>query len=95
MRVTVQALRANGTSCEAISENNILFVFPISQGSHLHLGNIIELNPLVLNQAQLAHNVSTNQQLNIVLKENDIHDLRQPSGHGTSRTPTKERLLGA
>jgi len=95
MLVTVQSIRAEGTSCEARSENDILFVFPIPSGSTLRLGQVIELDPLALNQEQVARNLTTKQQLNVLLKDNNVHDLRLPSGHGTNRTPSTERLRGA
>ena len=95
MLVTVQALIAEGTSCSARSENDILFVFPVPSGGALRLGHVIELDPLSLNEPQVARNLTTQQQFNIVLKDNNVHDLRLPSGHGTNRTPSRERLCGA
>jgi hypothetical protein len=95
MRAKVQALIAEGRVCEARSENDILFVFPISSGCVLRLGHEIELDPLTLNIPQVARNLTTQQELSITLKDNNVHDLRLPSGHGTSRTPCQERLRGA
>ena len=95
MLVIVQALAAEGRSCSARSENDILFVFPVPSGSTLRLGHVIELDPLSLNEPQVARNITTQQQINVLLEDKNIHDLLLPSGHGTSRTPSRERLRGA
>jgi len=95
MLATVQALRVGGQSCEARSGNDILFVFPVPSGANLHLGDVIELNPFALNQPQIARNVTTEQSIQILLSDNNVHDLRLSSAHGTSRTPSSQRLRGA
>ncbi len=95
MLVTVQSLIANGKTCSARSENDILFVFDVPIERTLHLGHVIELDPLALNEPQMARNLTTQQELNIVLMDNNVHDLRLQSGHGANRTPSRERLCGA
>jgi len=95
MLAKVQAIIAEGTTCEARSENDILFVFSIPSGSPLRLGHVVELDPLTLNVTQVARNLTTQQDLKITLKDNNVHDLRLPSCHGATRTPSVERLRGA
>jgi len=95
MLATVQALRVNGQSCEACADNAILFVFPVPPGADLRLGHVIDLDPLIFNRPQTARNLSTQQPFELVLKDNNVHDLRLPSGHGTNRLPSAERLGGA
>jgi hypothetical protein len=95
MLATVQALRVGGQSCEARSGNDILFVFAVPPDTDLRLSHVLELDPSALNQPQLVRNVTTGQSFKVVLKDNDVHDLRVPSSHGTNRTPSPERLGGA
>jgi len=95
MLAKVQAIIAEGTTCEARSENDILFVFSIPSGSSLRLGHVVELDPLTLNVPQIARNLTTQKDMEISLNDNNVHDLRLPSGHGTTRTPSVERLRGA
>ena len=95
MLATVQALRASGQSCEARSANAILFVFPIPPSADLRIGHTIELDPELLNQRQVAFNVSTQMAIEILLSDNNVHDLRLPFSHGISGLPSAERLRGA
>ena len=94
MIVRVQALRAEG-ACEALSANDILFVFTAPAGSTIRLGHEVELDPLVRDKPQKARDVSTGVEFTLVLKDNNIHDIRLPSGHGTCRTPSEARLWAA
>ena len=95
MLAKVQGIIAEGTTCEVRSENDILFVFSIPSGSILRVGHVVELDPLSLNAPQVARNLTTNQVLTIILMDNNVHDLRLPSSHGTTRTPSEERLRSA
>jgi hypothetical protein len=95
MRAKVESIRAKGSSCEARSDNDLLFVFLIPAGEDIRLGHLLELDANVIDAPQLARNISTGKELPIVLKHNDVHDLRLPMAHGTSRFPSKERLGGA
>jgi hypothetical protein len=95
MLVTVQSLIANGKMCSARSDNDILFVFDVPIEDMLYLGHVIELDPLAFNKPQIVRNLTTQKELNIVLMDNNVHDLRLQSGHGTNRTPSYERLCGA
>ena len=94
MIVRVQALRAGG-ACEALSVNGILFVFAVPAGAIIRLGHEIELDPLLRDRPQSARNVSTGQEFSLLLRDNNIHDIRLPSGCGTRRTPSEARLWEA
>jgi hypothetical protein len=91
----VQSIRASGTFCEARSDNDILFVFPMPPGADIRLGHLLELDPTKINSSQTIRNVTTGQEFSVVLKDNDVHDLRLPMAHGSSRFPSKDRLGGA
>jgi hypothetical protein len=95
MRAKVESIRANGRSCEARSDNGILFVFAMPAGADIRLGHLLELDTNVIDAPQIVRNISTGQDLKIVLERDNIHDLQLPLAHGTSRFPSKERLGGA
>ena len=95
MEATVQAIRGEGRSCEARSRNDLLFVFAVPKGADLRIGHVLEINPAMLDAPQIAKNRTTGQNIEIELTKDNVHDLRLPAGHGTSRFPSKERLGGA
>ena len=95
MRATVQALRVGGQSCEARSDNDILFVFVVPVDAVVKLSNVVELDPFALNRPQLVRNLTTGQSFKVVPKSNDVHDLHLQSSHGTDRLPSAERLIDA
>lgn len=91
MRATVQKLNLMLRLCEARSNNDILFVFrPPATG--LHLGDVIEFNHAVIEASQSVRNLTTNETFQIHLRGRDIHDLRLPVTHGSTRLPTPERF---
>ena len=94
MRATIQKLNMTLPYCDARSDSDILFVFrPPATG--LHVGDIIEFDHTVIESAQTARNISTGQEFPIHLRERDIHDLRLPAAHGSSRFPSPERFNDA
>ena len=94
MRATIQTLNMALPYCDARSDNDILFVFrPPATG--LHLGDIIEFDHAVIEADQTARNLSTGEMCTIHLRERDIHDLRLPAAHGSSRFPSPERFNDA
>lgn len=94
MRVTVNKINAERSNCHAVSENEILFVFQIPVDK-INLGDLLELDPNILEKSQTILNITKNTKTSVKIQENDVHDLRLPGGHGTSRFPSKERLSGA
>jgi hypothetical protein len=94
MRATIQKLNMTLPSCEARSDNDILFAFrPPAAG--LHVGDIIEFDHTTIEASQAARNITTGETFQLHLRERDIHDLRLPTEHGSSRFPTPERFNGA
>lgn len=91
MRATVQKLNLMLPLCEARSDNDILFVFQ-PPASGLHLGDVIEFNHAVIEATQTARNITTGEIPQIHLRERDIHDLRLPATHGSSRVPSTKRF---
>jgi hypothetical protein len=92
MRATIQKLNMSLPYCDARTAHDILFIFRPPTTGLLHVGDIIELDPDVLDAPQKALHVATGERFPIEIHKNDVHDLRLPSGHGTSRFPSPERL---
>lgn len=91
MRATIQKLNMALPYCDARSDSDILFVFrPPATG--LHLGDIIEFDHTILETDQMARNITTAGTFQIHLRERNIHDLRLPAAHGSSRFPSLERF---
>ena len=94
MRATIQKLNMTLPYCDARSDSDILFVFR-PPATDLHVGDIIEFDHTVIESAQTARNISTGREFPIHLRERDIHDLRLPAAHGSSRFPSPERFNDA
>lgn len=91
MRATIQKLNLNLPYADAKSSSDILFVFrPPASG--LHVGDVIEFDPEIREVPQAARNITTAAALTLELRERDIHDLRLPAAHGSSRFPSPERF---
>ena len=91
MHATIQKLNMTLPYCDARSESDILFVFrPPARG--LHLGDIVEFDHTIIEAPQTARNLTTGETFPIHLRERDIHDLRLPAAHGSSRFPSMQRF---
>jgi hypothetical protein len=78
-------------SCSAQSSNDILFVFPPPL-TGLRLGDVVEFDHRIVEAQQLARNVTTGDTFALQLRKQDIHDLRLPATHSSSRLPSEERF---
>jgi hypothetical protein len=79
-------------ACEARTENQLLIVFEWPATPSLHLGDTLTLRKLAVDTETVV--METVDGLEFVVRA-EIHDLRLPSGHGTSCTPSRDRLRGA
>jgi hypothetical protein len=93
MKAEVLRVSAKG-SCEARTENALLIVFSAPAEGELRPGDALEFSQLVLDGEVIVANLSHNYTFAARLVSNNIHDLRLPAGHGTSRTPSEARLRG-
>ncbi len=93
MVATVLKLTVN-RMCEARAENDILFVFPVPTGVTVKPADRLDLGDPVLAGVLHVLNLTRDEAFESTIKENDVHDLRLPMRHGSSRTPTIERLHG-
>jgi hypothetical protein len=92
MHAIIQKLNPSLPYCDAKTANDILVAFRPPGSPSLHLGDVLDVNLCQLDCEQTIHNLSRGFSFPAVIHSNDIHDLRLSGGHGTSRTPTPERL---
>jgi hypothetical protein len=78
-------------TCSARTQNEILVAFkpPVEKG--LSLADVLEIDLECLDAPQQVSNITTGKKFAVVLKSNDVHDLRLPMKHGGSRFPSAER----
>jgi hypothetical protein len=94
MRATIQKLNLALSYCDARSDNDILFAFrPPTTG--LQLRDVIEFDHAIIEASQTARNITTGERFEIHPRERDIHYLRLPAAHGSSRFPSPERFNDA
>jgi len=91
MKATVQRVSAEG-SCEARTDNALLVVFRAPTDQELRPGDELEFSTLVLDGEAVVANVNRSYSFAVRLERNNIHDLRLTADHGSSRTPSEERL---
>jgi hypothetical protein len=91
VKATVTVQRADG-AYTAQTENNTLIVFSLDPDKTLLLGDELEVDLPTLLQSQRVIRVKDQRILNVKLRPDDIHDLDLPANHGSSRTPSVERV---
>ena len=95
MRAVIQKLNWNLPYCDAKTAHDILFVFRPPTNGLLHVGDPIEINQNILDTEQTAMHIPTGEKFKIEIRKNDVHDLRLPCKHGSSRFPSPERFCEA
>ena len=94
MKATIQKIDVQHSTVSAVTDNSILVVFRVPNLPDVHLGDALDLDLTLLDQSQNVRNSKTQTILPARIQSNDVHDLRLPSGHGTSRFPSLQRRLG-
>src|SRR5271163_754446 len=89
--VPIPSLKTDGIYCDGASENEILFVFTPPSLEAVHIGDVVEVDPAILEKPQKVLNITTGLPFTTELRKCDIHDLRLPAFHGKSRFPSAER----
>lgn len=79
-------------SCRAQLANDILVVFQEVPGRELELGDRLRFIDLRLDAEVRVIRLADSSEFTAYIAANDVHDLRLPMKHGTSRTPSEERL---
>jgi len=95
MRAVITSFNRSIGNCQARTQNDIAISFAVVDGTALKLNEEIEVDLPTVVQLQSFVRVSDGKLVRIRIREIDLHDLNLPSGHGTSRTPSTERLNGA
>ncbi|HVX90994.1 MAG TPA: hypothetical protein VHC20_05220 [Candidatus Paceibacterota bacterium] len=91
MNATVIALNASLPTCSARTKSDILIVFKPPAGALIDLDDVLDVDLLALDRVQVVENLTKRQRVAVEVRSRDIHDLRLPSAHGTSRFPSDER----
>lgn len=91
-RIPIPSLKTDGIYCDGASDNDILFVFTPPSFEAVHVGDVVELDPRIFDEPQVALNVTTGERFTTELRKQDTHDLRLPASHGKSRFPAPERF---
>ena len=93
MKARITRTSSQHDSVEAKTQNDILVVF--SCPDKFKLNDEVEFIDFVLDgEVELINHTNGKSSL-VVIKSNNVHDLRLPMSHGTSRTPSLERLKNA
>ena len=79
-------------SCRAALPNDILVVFQEPPGQALAVSDRLRFVDLALDSTVQVVNMTSNARCEVYVASGDVHDLRLPARHGTSRTITLERL---
>jgi len=95
MHATVQKVNLSLPYCEAKTANDILVVFTPPLDWPPQLGDTLDIDLLSHDCEQAIQNLSQGNQFVATIKSNNIHDLRLPASHGTSRTPKADRIFEA
>jgi hypothetical protein len=94
MKMMIQKISKEHSVVNAVAENGILAVFRVCDLTAVNIGDSLEIDLMRLDENQNVENLTSMKSLSICIQANDVHDLRLPGGHGTSRFPSIERRLG-
>ena len=92
MRAIVVKTNDGLGNVEARTDSDLLIVFRCPTGAVLLTDDELEFPSLRLDATVRAVNRTRGQAFEVFLAESDVHDLRLPSAHGSSRTPSPARL---
>lgn len=95
MRATVTSFNLAINNYQARTENDIAISFSIVDGQRLKLSELLDVDLPNLVVLQSVVRVADRKTIAVKLGAHDLHDLNLPSGHGTTRSPSSERLAGA
>lgn len=93
MEAVVLKVGAEG-HCEARTDNALLVVFRPPAASRVRLGDKVQFIDLRLDADVSVVNSNRDERFVVHIKANNVHDLRLSGGHGTSRTPSADRIRG-
>jgi len=94
MRAQVNKFNRSLNNYQARTDNNIALSFSVVGGERLKLNDLLEVDLPQLTMSQQLTRVSDGKVIHIKIGVHDLHDLNLTMAHGTSRSPSKERLAG-
>jgi hypothetical protein len=86
---------SNARSIQAVSDNGIVVQFPEPLGMSFHLQEVLSVDLELVDVEQKVTNISTGAAFPLVIPRRDVHDVRLPMAHGSSRFPSLARRRGA
>ncbi len=95
MKATVVMFNRHLPTAEAVTGNDIAVAFKPPLDGSIALSHELDLDLEKLDVEQTVPNLTTGQMLHLRIASRDVHDLRLPNGHGTSRFPSISRRRGA
>ena len=78
-KIPIPSLKTESIYCDGASENEILFVFNPPSLEVIHIGDVVELDPNILERPQIVLNMTTNTRFKTEFCKQNIHDLRLPA----------------
>jgi steroid delta-isomerase-like uncharacterized protein len=79
-------------NCDARTSNNLLIALSPPAGTDLRVGDVLALEAFELDRDLTVTNITSNSRFAVHIAANNVHDLDLPMAHGSSRTPTDDRL---
>ena len=79
-------------SCNVRLANDIMVAFSEPEGFTLRVGDQLNFAAIEPDKICLVENLSQGNTFRVVIAAHNMHDLRLPAKHGSSRIPTIERL---
>jgi hypothetical protein len=94
MQAVLSAFNRSLNNYQALTANNIALSFSVLDGEHLKLNEVLEVDLPQLVATQQLIRIADGKTIRIRIGAHDLHDLNLPMRHGSSRTPSSERLTG-
>lgn len=94
MRAAVVKLNFYLPTAEARTGNEIIIAFRPPLDGSLSLSDELEIDLERLDAEQYVLNVTTGKMIRLKIEKQNVHDLRLPGGHGSSRFPSLDRRMG-
>jgi hypothetical protein len=95
MKATVAKFNRYLPMAQAVTKNSIAVAFKPPLDGSIALSHELDLDLEKLDVEQAVTNLTTGQTLHLRIASHDVHDLRLPLAHGTSRFPSVDRRRGA
>ena len=95
MELTVNKINQDLRHCDAQTLNEILVVFPLPEAPRIRPGDTLIIPDFRTDAEVTVLHQATNESFRVLIRADNVHDLRLPIQHGSSRTPSPERIRSA